>query len=994
MAAEIKKYSAFISYKHGDLDTFVAENLHKAIETYQVPKNIQKMTGKKKIERVFRDKDELPISSNLSDNISEALQNSEYLIVVCSPRTPESYWVQKEIETFIQMHDRDHVLAVLIEGEPQEAFPEQLQFIEEERKAEDGTVQIERIPIEPLAADLRAENRSGVKKKMKTEILRIMAPLLGCGYDDLRQRHKERRMRRIIGICTGITVFFVAFGIYSTYNTVQINLQYQNKQRNQSRYLAETSQRLLQEGDREMAVKIALEALPEQEGAKDRPYVPEAEYALNNALGVYSDGYEFEIEHRLNVGGNVEEMVISDDNTLLAARDNMQNLYVWETGSYEMLFELKAEYDELYYRKDWIDIGFNANDQLLGFSVDTVDCWDSRTGELLWEKEYSLLHKCVLNRDKTECFIYSDAGCQILDSVTGEVLAERKDYKPNRIVLFSPDNQYVVFDVKLEEGYGVVLWNLETDAAQMITDDEWLVNSIDSLAFAGTKGLIVSASHLSEETLLEVIGSTKMYQIDTLEQEWENQEASFDLSVYYYADDTAFENPILVYTSNDSICILDKDTGKVTACSVGDAVVFAKPISDSSCFFVDATGETGILSWEINSYSILGTLSGNHIRECVFMGDSVAYWNWNDNAIMVSTRRIGESFQGLSDENYPSGKNICSADGNYMLHEEIDELMILSLEDGAVLETIEDVKQFSLYQDTDELIYLDTENYLHRYDLTSRQEIESKQVTEDGSIGKIAFSQDGSRIAILSANGSVLIYDTADFSQCAVLEECSLRNLVISNDGNFVVGTELNQTLSVYETVTGKKIELEETGFGVMKDTIAVAHMHPWVVVNGTDQMVHVIDMETGKTLYRLAVICPDKGFLEFTQDDSRLMIADIDNCITLYDLEADTVLKKIMVEDNGIEDVTYLPEQELCILINSTEAYLLTTKEDSYSIIAQVPGYMGMDGGSDRIFVNNYRNGFGYFQYQSLDDLIAQGKELIKDEELTEQEKNTYYVE
>ena len=35
------KYDAFISYRHCDLDKFVAENLHKALETYELPKNLK-----------------------------------------------------------------------------------------------------------------------------------------------------------------------------------------------------------------------------------------------------------------------------------------------------------------------------------------------------------------------------------------------------------------------------------------------------------------------------------------------------------------------------------------------------------------------------------------------------------------------------------------------------------------------------------------------------------------------------------------------------------------------------------------------------------------------------------------------------------------------------------------------------------------------------------------------------------------------------------------
>ena len=95
------KYDAFISYRHSELDMYIAKKIHKGLETFKVPRSVAKKTGKKKIQRVFRDQEELPIGSDLGDNISGALQEAEYLLVICSPRTPQSYWVQTEISTFI-----------------------------------------------------------------------------------------------------------------------------------------------------------------------------------------------------------------------------------------------------------------------------------------------------------------------------------------------------------------------------------------------------------------------------------------------------------------------------------------------------------------------------------------------------------------------------------------------------------------------------------------------------------------------------------------------------------------------------------------------------------------------------------------------------------------------------------------------------------------------------------------------------------------------------
>ena len=123
-------YDAFISYRHAELDDFVAGRLHKKLESFKIPNVIKDKLGnsKKGIERVFRDVEELPLSDDLSESITNALNNSDFFIAVCTPRYIESKWCMKEIEVFLQNHDRDHVLLVLAEGEPDESFPKILTF--------------------------------------------------------------------------------------------------------------------------------------------------------------------------------------------------------------------------------------------------------------------------------------------------------------------------------------------------------------------------------------------------------------------------------------------------------------------------------------------------------------------------------------------------------------------------------------------------------------------------------------------------------------------------------------------------------------------------------------------------------------------------------------------------------------------------------------------------------------------------------------------------
>jgi hypothetical protein len=97
-------YDAFISYRHVEPDKFVAENLHKQLEAFRPPRSIAKASGKKKIERVFRDQEELPLTNNLEQTIVDALANTDWLIVICSPKFHESAMCRKEVETFIKFH--------------------------------------------------------------------------------------------------------------------------------------------------------------------------------------------------------------------------------------------------------------------------------------------------------------------------------------------------------------------------------------------------------------------------------------------------------------------------------------------------------------------------------------------------------------------------------------------------------------------------------------------------------------------------------------------------------------------------------------------------------------------------------------------------------------------------------------------------------------------------------------------------------------------------
>ena len=103
-------YSAFISYRHLPADIEAAKAVQRALETYRIPADIRKKTGVKKLNRCFRDQDELPLADDLGSSIEKALQESEWLIVICSPDLPASRWCLREIDYFIELGRKDHII--------------------------------------------------------------------------------------------------------------------------------------------------------------------------------------------------------------------------------------------------------------------------------------------------------------------------------------------------------------------------------------------------------------------------------------------------------------------------------------------------------------------------------------------------------------------------------------------------------------------------------------------------------------------------------------------------------------------------------------------------------------------------------------------------------------------------------------------------------------------------------------------------------------------
>ena len=408
-------YSAFISYKHAPADIAAASEIQKRLERYHVPAAIRKKTGKDKIGRIFRDKEELPITSDLSEDIGRALEDADFLIVICSTATKASHWVPREIDYFLQHHSRKQVLTVLVDGEPGDVIPAQLLSETVMRTAPDGSSYEEEVTYEPLSCDFRTD----IKEARKTEIPRLAAALLGCTYDELMMRERQYKRRRNLAI--GIPAAFalaiaVGYLVWSrqeiaenyqraeenyqlaqeNYQLAQENYQqaeenYQQAQANlkqaminQTTYLCTESARLRREGDRIRSILLALEALPS--GEEDpRPLTPMAQTALVSALEAYrAPGSQLHYKRikmaaEFAVNGAVQDFFPAVGGRFVIIRDSYGAVDVWDTASFQKVLTLDKE--KIY------DVQAFSDARLAVRTGTGIAVYDISSGRELWRYE-------------------------------------------------------------------------------------------------------------------------------------------------------------------------------------------------------------------------------------------------------------------------------------------------------------------------------------------------------------------------------------------------------------------------------------------------------------------------------------------------------------------------------------------------------------------------------------------------------------------------------
>lgn len=331
-----KEYYAFISYSHKDEEW--AKWLQHEFEHYHLPTTLNGLTGvPDKFRPIFRDIDELS-GGELKPQISYALRASAHLVIICSPNSAKSLYVDGEIREFIEIGEQEgvnnisNIFPFIVDGIPhskdepeKECFPKALRDL----------------PSELIAGDVTKHGREQAFVKILAGTLHhsnVRFSMLWNQFerDRIEAERKEREKRDKLLLL-------------------------------ESRYLSEKALDIAAVDSR-LARLLVLRALPKDlNDPEDRPYCIEAENALRTICNYKSVEFKNVNRFKLNSTG---------DKGVSASSDRTVRIWDIETAS-PVGEPMEGHTDSV------LDVAYSHGGELIascskdGFII----LWNAETGE-------------------------------------------------------------------------------------------------------------------------------------------------------------------------------------------------------------------------------------------------------------------------------------------------------------------------------------------------------------------------------------------------------------------------------------------------------------------------------------------------------------------------------------------------------------------------------------------------------------------------------------
>ena len=1029
-----RHYNAFISYKHAEEDNRIAALIQRKLEHFHIPGKIRKATGVKRIDRVFRDKDELPITSDLSDTISEALENSDYLIVICSTNTKESMWVQREIEYFLRNHSINQVLTVLVNGEPQDVIPEILLTTDKITVDDNGNEHRELIPIEPLSCDYRLP----VRRANQTELPRLASALIGCSYDDLINRRRQYRTKIAASIGLIIMALTATYTAQVISSKNKLHREYVETLKNHSKYLANESENMLNREQRITAILLALKALPKDEN-DDRPVTAEAVRALTDATLAYTSqtGSDIHASWNYTLASPVDRFELSPDATTLAAKDISGNLAVWDVNTHERILYIESGKtpDAI------LDILYISDNLITTNNGKSLCTYDLTSKEKVWEltanEDQNSFCEMLKGSDNKLYLSTLSNSFLTIDPKSGAITKQYDiklpdDNKDLSYGIFakpciSPDCKKIAFSSMYElSKYSVFVYDTTTDKTDIC---DYKADYISNISFADNSTLMVAGVNNIYSTNMtygtKTILSTDhtdliCYETSDLKRRWETDficndvsigsgfvTLSSDNSILYYKGNIAntydLKTGNLKYTHNVNESIVDasdKDNdGSPVYITTGGG--FATPVTgrgnDTTAmdrFFTDNISDIAIgngvyvnqhLSPEIIYYGLNVNDDGwTDVKEELTLG-ALDYNNYlNDNVLAILSKKEDKSPQlTLIDPKSPSDVKELSLDTD-----DAFSYSFLGEKDG---------KLYAGYTKGTQYCLLSTD--IKSGEMNTSEILETYLSTDKACAycdGKLIYARADS-----NNKCELVIYDIASGSETAVPMPEAADSVY-----NFI--RHIDHTENIYYSgssdyifnMTDKSftpVSLPEEWNGTTLVTSDESGKR-YVISDGNSIIYY--DNETQIYLESDGLSPLGMSFIKIDDTDDMILVAYNNGSLYRYLTKDGSLAGKtdITISYNNNKNADFYYDADTSTLCIQYSDYINLIDTRSWLCLTHIGNCFGYNKPTDRFFTYAYKtsseNKIGYFHRYTTNELIEKAKKAVGNAALTPEQKKQYGIE
>lgn len=1011
------KYFAFISYKREDEKW--AKWLQNKLETYRFPSLLRKEYDKQlpsNLRPIFRDKTDISKTGDLKLILHEELVNSKYLIVICSPRSARSEWVNQEILEFQKLGREENIIPFIIDGAP---------------NSPDPTVQCYPPTI--------SENILGISVKevgKEKAVIKVIAAMLGISFDILWNRHRERIFKQRLKIISAVVVAIILFSailVRQNLKIVEQNAKIQaqseslhitneqlkeknneleeknrvieennekivsanqqlseqimetNRQKNraligQSEYLADLSRQQLKANDAMLALMLALEALPQNLKHPNRPYVPEAEGALRN-VNFYLDSKEPKARATLLEHG-VNSAFFNSDGTKVVTASNDGIVRVWDAESGEKLVDClgyKAQVHMAVFSPDGKKVAAVSKDS-------TVRVWNVSDGKV---ESICVGHKgevlsVMFSPDSKKIVTASkDSTVKIWDAQSGRIKVDYTCHtKQVNTAVFSPDGKYIL---SASDDYTAHLWSVESGK--------------DITVYSGHFGKIVYGTFSSNGRFVATAS------IDNTVRIWDfNNTKCIVCPAYKYNMNMVRFSPdckqVVTLAGNGTVSTWDVNTGekklsytqdneiesvmfspdgtKILTASAGSAEIYDSLTGEQlvdglyggshAVFSPDGkkvlTSKNKACIWDIENKNEVIVCSGHTetIQKVVLnLGVKKILSVSEDKTVRIWDMETGELCGTCVGHTDKINTAVFAPKGKYILTASDDRtIRRWNIEGGKECNVIKfgEVVHADIFSPDGQYMLIVTLSEVQLWSMRNKLDIWNKKPTS--RISSAVFSPDSKNIA-LNLDKKVLVLNTEDGKELFAFMGHTgyLTSVNFSPDGKRVLTTSYDHTARVWDIKTGKQILCMEHA-----DYVTSAAYSPdgKLIITGSglrDGTAKIWDAQTGKEVTVCAKAENSVQSVSFSPDGKIALIGSYDDNLYIFDV---------------------VNKREICRCTFSGSVLYAAFTPDGCRIILNVAPWK-----KDHIRI---------FNYPPLQELINKSRAYLKGRKFTKEERRKFYLE